>query len=1642
MQPLGGGDTGTLPRKKMSETIGEGRKGVVLSIVVVSTTRHEHNKFFFRLVRTMSAIVTYSLGKLNESQEISGIRFGILKAEEVRRMAVVELDETSIYHRGAPTPRGVLDHRMGTVDRRLTCGHCGLDVRSCSGHFGKIELPMPVFHTSFLETVRKVLNCVCFSCSGRRLTDNECMDYKLEESMSAVQRKARLSHIYTTCRFRKTCPHCSSPCPLVIKHNNVLLKADWSHIEDSQFTSAEERRYMTSTLNAATAQSILSNIANSTIEWFGFDPDNNHPKEMVLTVLIVPPPVLRPSVMVTEGSRARGQDDLTIKLVEIIKKKQQLLKAFGKVPTRQDLEQLEDPVVLDLWERLTQDVGVYFHNNPRLSKVSTQRSGVPTKCLFGRLKGKQGRFRLNLQGKRVNFSGRTVISPDPVMDVDEVGIPESMATQLTIQEMVTKGNIDSLVERVHRGSGHVLGAESIITPDGTNIQLEFCQNRDKLLLQEGWVVERPLQDGDYVIFNRQPSLHRCSMMGHRVVVMKHDTFRVNLAVVGPYNADFDGDEMNVHVPQSPLAITEVQGLMSVPQQFVSPQASQPVIGLVQDALLGGYLMTSIDTIIDRSTFMSVVAAARRPGCDLDTKTSLPPPTFLHPVPLWTGKQLLEVVLPPITMGNPKELSLLWAAVHDDGSMMQISTHPVVVRRGRILTGQLNKSTLGISPNSVMHHCLLALGCKVAIQAMGDLQRIINRWLLERGFSIGIGDCVPSHDVDCKMREGIRTVMDRVDTLQSEIPRWSSVTRAGNHGEADKGLEEIAAESTIHRMVNKVQMSTGSLVRREMGTTNGLGSMVTAGSKGNAINICQIMLCVGQNCVNGARITPNGEDDRTLPAYPRGDRSMDGMGFVSNSYILGLNARETFLHAKGGREGLVDTAVKTSKTGYLQRRMVKAMESHRVEHDLSVRDANNNIVEFIYGGDGINPIKLERMHIRAFVLGDEELVAKCVTQTANIELERLQRAECAAIVQIRDEVRGHRIHFMNPTIDTCVTGPVDPHRVLRLIVCSTKGKCEGADSVQHQRVAEDVTALLTGLQQQVSLPLAATANLRLAIALELRTAVVVERLAATKQEWTLTLQAIQEKVLHAIAEAGEMVGCIAAQSIGEPATQLTLNSFHLSGVAQNGVGQLSGIPRIAEIVDATKVIKTASMLLPFVDATRPRDELEIYARSLELCTLEKLVTSYEMEVIAPDTLSSQHPQDAFALAMDSLCDKPCDNPSRACMRLVLNRRLLRRRGIVPSDIAAVLDAAADLNLKVVASPESATDWVLRVWVQGVETDNQAASLFAKLMPVVVGGKAKIELAELRLMPRVVVSPTRTLVVQDEFMIETAGADLAEMMWEPHIAWERVTTNSIMDVFEVLGISAARILIFHELRKLISGDTNKVNDRHLMMVANTMTQNGVIMSLSRHGINRIAKTGPLLRSSFEETSEVLTDAGVFGESDTVQGVSQSIMLGRLPFVGTGCSELLMAAKPGEASTTEFKTPGATAKLDYCRRIGQSRFRGHTQQQTQHLRCHREDVDALFATEKEDTLLKRHLDAGMSYQDTQWSANWGNQTNATPVANLHDVFGDLFPETLADTDFDQTAATHIDDDTDTIRNQELIDVVSRMPYNVPASPGKRTE
>uniref|UniRef100_A0A453CSQ3 DNA-directed RNA polymerase subunit n=1 Tax=Aegilops tauschii subsp. strangulata TaxID=200361 RepID=A0A453CSQ3_AEGTS len=681
---------------------------------------------------------------------------------------------------------------------------------------------------------------------------------------------------------------------------------------------------------------VLKHISDRDCLLLGLDPKYARPDWMILQVLPIPPPPMRPSVMMDTCSRS--EDDLTHQLAMIIRHNENL--------RRQETNGASAHIITEFAQLLQFHIATYFDNDLPGQPRTTQRSGRPIKSICSRLKGKEGRIRGNLMGKRVDFSARTVITPDPNINIDELGVPWSIALNLTYPETVTPYNIERLKKLVEYGPHPPpgkTGAKYIIREDGQRLDLCYVKKSSDQHLELGYKVERHLTDGDFVLLNRQPSLHKMSIMGHRIKIMPYSTFRLNLSVTSPYNADFDGDEMNMHVPQSFETRAEVLELMMVPKCIVSPQANRPVMGIVQDTLLGSKKITKRDTLIEKDVFMNILMWWE----DFDGK--VPAPSIYKPRPIWTGKQVFNLII-------PKEINLIrFSAWHDadaekESGFITPSDTMVRIEKGELLSGILCKKTLGTSIGGLIHVIWEEVGPDAARKFLGHTQWLVNYWLLQHGFSIGIGDTIADAGTMKKISDTISKAKNDVDELIKQAHDKKLEPEPGR-----TMMESF--ENRVNQVLNKARDDAGSSAQKSLPESNNLKAMVTAGSKGSFINISQMTACVGQQNVEGKRI-PFGFAGRTLPHFTQNNYSPESRGFVENSYLRGLTPQEFFFHAMGGREGLIDTAVKTSETGYIQRRLVKAMEDIMVKYDGTVRNSVGDVIQFLYGEDGMDAVWIE------------------------------------------------------------------------------------------------------------------------------------------------------------------------------------------------------------------------------------------------------------------------------------------------------------------------------------------------------------------------------------------------------------------------------------------------------------------------------------------------------------------------------------------------------------------------------------------------------------------------------------------------------------------------------------------------------------
>lgn len=1433
----------------------------------------------------------------NDINVVKGIRFSIMSPEEIMNMAECEIVSTDTYSGNEPIIGGLFDARMGVIENDKICKTCEQKNTFCTGHFGYIKLARPVFYIQFFDIVRKILKCVCFRCS-RLLIDPQ--NPTIARMMNKrFPRQKRFEAVYKACSKIKRCGNenihgCGAKLPSKITKENIgKILMEWKDEDKDRGEGAAKN--IKQTLSPEDVLLILKRINDEDAAVLGFPRSVNRPENLICSVFPVPPPSVRPSVRNDTGQRC--EDDLTHKLCDIIK---------TNITLRTKIANNVSPDQIDYWSILLQfHVATFVDNQIPGIPPAKQRTGRPLRALTERLKSKEGRIRGNLMGKRVDFSARSVITPDPNIDIDELGVPIKMAMNLTFPETVNKYNIDRMYKLISNGTDVYPGAKYIRTNhNGSGYRTIRLSNlsTDSVELHYGDIVDRHLQDGDYVLFNRQPSLHKMSMMAHKVRVMPYDTFRLNVCCTPSYNADYDGDEMNMHVPQSLQTENELISLASVPTQIISPRESSPIISVVQDIVVGLYRITKDNIYIGHRQLFNLLAGntkfvGRIPRASKQKKGAK----------MWSGRSVLSTVIhPSVSLRGGKG---------------------VEIQDGEIVRGQADKRLYQEMTYGLVHHVYNELGKDECSALFDNTQRLICDWLVYNGFSVGISDLI----INDTTRDKLKSEVHELKRDVYEEIRKIHTNNFNNHTIMDNNDH---FESLVNQRLDKATKTINNIGTEHIHDDhNRMMNMINSKSKGNPINVSQMMACVGQQSVEGKRIQ-YGFDSRTLPHFTRYDDGPEARGFVENSFINGLSAQEFFFHAMGGREGLIDTAVKTSETGYLQRKLIKAMEDAKVNFDMTVRNAGGHIIQFQYGDDSVDPIKLEKHHLD-YLSYDTTLESMeatyLITGADQLQLVLTEEAHAAFYAEPDWEAQ-MAAHFdqiladREFVIDKMFGGKSDnlilhPIGIQRMVARTRKLFGLGAI-----RVPSDVHPLQVIRMIEQTVATCAPTNkhepLRV-IGVVLRHYLSPRKLLLQEEGFTLQaleflLESIKTRYVEALVNPSEMVGIIAAQSIGEPSTQLTLNTFHLSGVASASKA-VRGVPRIKELLSVSKNIKAPSLSVFLKkEHSTTLQTAERARNAIEMTHMRDLVTSsyiyYEPDSSTTDLENDQGFMRSYHefMALDPTCSS--DSASPWVLRMELDRQKLLETDLTVSDIQSVLTHYYDNRIQCVLSDDNHGQIVFRVSL----SDETISDVITDLKALEHNIMEKIVITGIDRIKKVSFSKKKSKRLEldsnqfkhyadtEEYVLETDGTNLVDVLGNPYVDSKRTISNDIVEIYEVLGVEAARQALYNEIDDILNSTTS-VNHRHISLLVDTMTCKGYLLSIDRHGINR-SDIGPLAKCSFEETSDILIKAGVFGESDRITGVSANIILGQISRSGTGDTRVLVDDAALENIDPELEEDGA--------------------------------------------------------------------------------------------------------------------------------------
>jgi DNA-directed RNA polymerase II subunit RPB1 len=1004
---------------------------------------------------------------------------------------------------------------------------------------------------------------------------------------------------------------------------------------------------------------------------------------------------------------------------------------------------------------------------------------------------------------------------------------------------------------------------------------------------------------------------------------------------------FDGDEMNLHMPQDPESEAELKNLAAVPYQIVSPANNSSIIGIYQDSMLGSYQFTRPNIRFSPRDAMNILMMFN----NVNEKQLLEDIKKDGGV---TNFDILSQIMPPLSMKYKTK------AFKDDKDDAKTSNAIIEIKNGTYVRGQMDKSVLGARTKGLLQRVCNDFGNFASAKFVDDLQNVVTEYMKSTAFSVGISDLISDQKTNDEIVQVITKKKTDVKNLIDQVQIGIFENNTGKTNE-----EEF--ETQVNSILNQATSESGKIGLKNLSKDNRFVIMVNAGSKGSDLNISQMISCLGQQNVDGKRI-PYGFENRTLPHFTKYDDSPGARGFVESSYINGLSPQELFFHAMGGRVGLIDTAVKTSTTGYIQRRLIKGLEDLMVSYDMTVRTNKNKIVQFCYGDDNIDTTKCEDQQLPIVTMSSQDIYAhylipeekSTIKTLSNIFLKntlarhKKQNKEFMdktqeyinMMLKNRDSIIKHV--FKNKG-DSSVSCPV----ALAYVINNIQGQCNITISslvdVTPLEALQMIEDCYNNLKKIYYSPPTELFKTLFYYYLSPKDLLVVKRF--NKAALTLLLDTITIDYKRAIVAPGEMVGMIAGQSIGEVSTQMTLNTFHFAGVASKS-NVTRGVPRIEEILSLSSDIKNPSLSIYLKpEEEKQKEKAQTIMYMLEHTRLEEIVKSVEV-CFDPDDLNTLISDDkdtieqyrAFENMMAECSEGSLQNDenekSKWIIRMVMDPEVMLEKNITMDDVNFTLKNCYDDQISCIYSDFNADKLVFRIRMSEIMKTGRGGPKKTKVNPldqsdqiyllknfqdqllqnVVLRGIKGINKVILRKIVDNIVEQNGVYKKQDIWVLDTIGTNLLDVLGLDFIDNKRTMSNDIIEIYNVLGIEAARQAIYNELVDVVEFDGTYINFHNYSVLVDRMTFTHKLISIFRHGINN-DNIGPIAKASFEETPEMFLKAARHAELDTLRGVSANVMCGQEGFFGTGAFQVVLDIEEMQKleAVSEYKPMNIEDEID---------------------------------------------------------------------------------------------------------------------------------
>lgn len=1611
------------------------------------------------------------------------VQFLFYSDEDIKRLSVANITTpVTLDTLGNPRKSGLYDPALGPVlVRNDFCATCGNSQLHCPGHFGHIELPLLVVHPLFIKTIYSLFRITCLHCFKIQINEHKrellTLQLKLldngfvtealifreeycnagsekEENVKLTKKGIRkfkkllnnvdpvvetfhgkntsalrqqfLNNILRPLSNLKICIHCKNRLIKFSTSDNKIMCNEYDNKQKyvKILLPDEIKRY---------CAKISEQEAEMLVECIPILKTSSYecPTDMFfIQVVPVTPSNVRPINVLHGDITENIQCNIYKLILESSFCVRSILQVLSSSNPESSVANLEYVARHAYKSSLGTTAAEKLHSQwQELQKLVNMLldTKIPGKTGLGLkqiLEKKAGIIRKHMMGKRVNFAARSVITPDPNVAIDEIGVPDAFATKLTYPVPVTEWNVDELRKMVINGPNVHPGAEKIEINQGKIIRIpaDSIQKRESLakrLLTPDEsnkslkIVHRHLLNGDLMVLNRQPTLHKPSMMAHKARILTGEkTLRLHYANCKSYNADFDGDEMNAHFPQNEIARSECYNIMSVSRQYLVPKDGTPLSGLIQDHVISGVKMSLRGTFFDKNDYQQLVFQALS---SYKGKIKLLPPSILKPVMLWSGKQVLSTIIINIIPKGRPYLSLSgkakintkawqldnprkWKAGGSPfANDIIMSEAEVIVRNGELLSGVLDKTHYGATPYGLVHCMYELYGGDSSSALLSAFSKIFTFYLQWIGFTLGVKDILVVEEANKKRDEFIADVRESgkvAAAKATDLPLESDESQLKDtisnmmvkdlkfRAHLDRQYKTLL--DTYTNKINTVCLSHGLL---EKFPSNNLQLMVQSGAKGSTVNTMQISCLLGQIELEGKR-PPLMISGRSLPSFSPYDISPRAGGFIDGRFMTGIQPQEFFFHCMAGREGLIDTAVKTSRSGYLQRCLIKHLEGLSVTYDHTVRDSDGSVIQFAYGEDGLDVLKCQFLRKEQLPFLDTNADAVIL----KADLKKLKNdADEKLVLKSRKSIKKWFKKY---------GGIIERHRMSPFSEYTKHAKNDiDLDNLPTNRTRdpyywklEEMWRELQEEERDAYKRKPRPDPLVCKVSPEYKFGVITEQLDELVQSYLKTrstspyikqstgekfIDIMNAKFLASLAAPGEPVGLLAAQSIGEPSTQMTLNTFHFAGRGDMNV--TLGIPRLREILmTASANLKTPNMDIPFypdipdidkraaklrqklnrvtvadilekIDVeceivTEPRRDLKTTIRlqclpykqyKAQFCVKPKQILEYvrtkffdnlfvalkalakiNIGMVWTDEASEKKSADdveneAAAPTRDALSsdeEEANDDDDNTDVK-IRNKRAEAQEYEDPesgeeekSDEEDAADVENDEETKeeqpnkIEENDEVKTE-VLNAFATATNYEydkkrHQWCSI-TLLLPIeflrldiaqaLRSAAAKSVIYQMKNVKRAI-----TVTNKNQLFLKTEGINIFQMFqFHDYLDLRKLYSNDIHAIANTLGIEAACKVIIKEIQNVFNVYGITVNPRHLSLISDYMTFNGVFEPMSRKGME--SSTSPLQQMSFESSLIFLKQAVLNARTDDIRSASSCLMLGQPCRSGTGCFDL---------------------------------------------------------------------------------------------------------------------------------------------------------